>query len=150
MSNEIHFRSLEKLYYSAPINKDFFEGSKIEVKANSSVIQLKVVEKFHHAGNAMHGAVYFKLMDDAAYFASASVEEDFFILTKSYQIDFLRPVESGTIKASGKVVSKDATETVAISELFNEQGKLVGRGKGVFVNGLIRLNSYTGFNKKPE
>jgi uncharacterized protein (TIGR00369 family) len=141
MSNKAHYRRLERLYYSAPINKDFFEGSKIEVTENAATIELKVKEKHHHAGNAMHGAVYFKLMDDAAYFASASVEEEFFILTKSYQIEFLRPVVSGMIKAIGTVVSQDEDETVAIAELFNEQGKLVGRGKGVFVRAHKKLDS---------
>ncbi len=147
MSNEAHFRFLEKLYHSAPINKDFFQGSKIAVRESSSIIELKVVEKFHHAGNAMHGAVYFKLMDDAAYFASASVEEVFFILTKSYQIEFLRPVMTGKIKVTGTVVSHEEEETVAIAELFNEKGKLVGRGKGIFVKGHKKLGSFPGFNK---
>jgi len=147
MSNEAHFRFLEKLYHSAPINKDFFQGSKIAVRESSSIIELKVVEKFHHAGNAMHGAVYFKLMDDAAYFASASVEEVFFILTKSYQIEFLRPVMTGKIKVTGTVVSHEEEETVAIAELFNEKGKLVGRGKGIFVKGHKKLGSLAGINK---
>ena len=147
MSNEAHFRFLEKLYYSAPINKDFFEGSKIEVTEDTAKIELKVVERFYHAGNAMHGAVYFKLMDDAAYFASASVEEMFFILTKSYQIEFLRPVTIGIVKVTGTVVSHEEEETVAIAELFNEQGKLVGRGKGIFVKSRNRLDSLAGFNK---
>ena len=142
MSNKAHYHRLEQLYYSAPINKDFFEGSKIEVTENTAKIELKVKEKHQHAGNAMHGAVYFKIMDDAAYFASASVEEVYFILTKSYQIEFLRPVASGTIKASGKVVSQHDEETVAVAELFNEDGKLVGRGKGVFVRGQKKLDSF--------
>lgn len=139
MSNKAHYQRLEKLYYSAPINKDFFEGTKIEVTEDTAKIELKVKEKHQHAGNAMHGAVYFKLMDDAAYFASASVEEEFFILTKSYQIEFLRPVVNGRLKAVGTVVSQDDEETVAIAELFNEQGKLVGRGKGVFVKSRKKL-----------
>lgn len=147
MSNEAHYRNLERLYYSAPINKGFFEGSKIEVTENTAKIELKVKERHHHAGNAMHGAVYFKIMDDAAYFASASVEEEFFILTKSYQIEFLRPVATGTIKATGAVVSQEDEETVAVAELFNEDDKLVGRGKGVFVKAHKKLDSISGFNK---
>ena len=126
MPNEAHFHRLERLYYSAPINKDFFQGSKIEVTENSAKIELEVSEKHHHAAHAMHGATYFKLMDDAAYFASASVEEEFFILTKSYQIELLRPVVSGTVKALGSVVDHSDEETVAIAELYNDQ-KQIGR-----------------------
>jgi len=147
MSNEAHYRRLEKLYYSAPINRDFFEGSKIKISEKSANIALEISEKHHHAANAMHGAVYFKLMDDAAYFASASVETEFFILTKSYQIEFLRPVVNGMIRAIGTVVSHDEEETMAIAEIFNEEGKLVGRGKGVFVKSRERLNGVSGFSK---
>jgi uncharacterized protein (TIGR00369 family) len=147
MTNKAHYHSLEKLYYSAPINQDFFENSKIKVSESTSTIELKVIDKFYHAGNAMHGAVYFKLMDDAAYFASASMEEEYFILTKSYQIEFLRPVVNGRLKAIGTVVSLDEEETVAIAELFNDLGKLVGRGKGVFVKGQKRLDKFSDFKK---
>lgn len=146
MPNQPHYRRLEKLYYSAPINQDFFESSRIKVSKNTATLELKVSEKHHHAANAMHGAVYFKLMDDAAYFASASVENEFFILTKSYQIEFLRPVVSSVVKATGTVVSHTDEETVAIAELFNDQGKLVARGKGIFVKGDKRLDSISGFN----
>ncbi len=49
----------------------------------------------HHAGGAVHGANYFKAMDDAAFFAANSLVDDVFVLTVSFNVYFLRPHHRG-------------------------------------------------------
>ena len=46
---------------------------------------------------------YFKLLDDAAFFAVHSIVTDVFVLTTSFNINLIRPVSSGVITAKGKV-----------------------------------------------
>ena len=65
--------------------------------------RLLLKEKYFHALGAIHGSVYFKLLDDAAFFAASSIVEDVFVLTTSFTINITKPVSQGTIKAIGNV-----------------------------------------------
>jgi acyl-coenzyme A thioesterase PaaI-like protein len=47
------------------------------------------------------GSVYFKMLDDAAFFAVNSIVEDVFVYTVSLNVQLLRPVASGTHPFSG-------------------------------------------------
>ena len=86
---ETHYRALESMYLSAPLNA-FYQPS-IRVWDAGAEISIQVVEKFFHSGGAMHGSVYFKMLDDAAFFAANSVENQYFVLTADFRIDLLRP-----------------------------------------------------------
>ncbi len=46
-------------------------------------------------------SVYFKALDDAAFFAANSVVEDVFVLTTNFNIQLLRTVTEGTLIATG-------------------------------------------------
>ena len=92
-----HFRGLERMYLAAPINA-FYEPS-IEVLEGEATIGIEVEDKLHHAAGAVHGSVYFKMLDDAAFFAANSVEREFFVLTASFTTYFTRPVSDGSIRA---------------------------------------------------
>ena len=87
-----HYQKLERMYLVANIQKLMFETTTIKISEGESEVGLTVQEKYHHAGAAMHGAVYFKLLDDAAYFAANSVIEDVFLLTSSFNVNLIRPV----------------------------------------------------------
>lgn len=65
-----HYRRLERLYHKAKV-QELFNGSSISVSHSRSELTLPVEPKYFHGANAMHGAFYFKLLDDAAYFAVA-------------------------------------------------------------------------------
>lgn len=136
-----HHRRLERMFDSGPINQHIYAGTQITVEDRKAVLELSVTENFYHAAGAMHGSAYFKMLDDAAYFAAASIEETYFILTKSFEIQFLRPVEKGVIKAIGKVESIEGKFVTTTSELFNDEGKLVGKGRGIFVPGSKELDT---------
>ena len=69
-TDEAHFAALEGAFYAAPIN-EFFSPT-IHVEYGTAKIELEIVDGFHHAGHAVHGAVLFKMLDDAAFFAACS------------------------------------------------------------------------------
>jgi uncharacterized protein (TIGR00369 family) len=140
-----HFQKLERMYLSAPINKQVYEGITIAVEKERAELTLTIGPKYHHAANAMHGSVYFKMLDDAAFFAVNSVVEDVFVYTVSLNVQLLRPVASGLVRSVGEVKFKSTNLFIADSELFDEKNKLVGRASGNFMRSKIALTEEIGY-----
>ena len=136
MNNEGHFRKLERMYLSAPINK--YYSPEVEISQGQAVIQTEVKPEFFHAAGSLHGSVYFKLLDDAAFFAVNSLVKDFFVLTVSFNIYLTRPVTKGVLIAQGQVVSRSVNYYVAESVLTVNE-KEVARGSGSFLRSKIEL-----------
>lgn len=139
-----HCKRLEQMFYQAPV-QDVLPGAEIRVSEGKAEYALAIKEAWFHAAGAMHGAIYFKMLDDAAYFAAASLEQEYFMLTKSYTIHFRRPVEVDVLTAKGEVVSRTDKEVIARSEVCNSAGKVVARGEGVFVKGPRPLSSLSSY-----
>lgn len=142
---ESHFRKLEKMYLNAKVNSELYETTTCTISEGSSEISLLVSDKYFHALNAIHGSVYFKLLDDAAFFAVNSVITENFVLTKSFTIDFKRPVTHGRIVAKGEVTDISGSSFRASSTLVNEDGKIVGSGSGEFVKSKVPLSPEIGY-----
>ncbi len=138
-----HYRKLERMYQQAPINAYF--RPELRVAERQATLTLPIRPEFFHAAGAAHGAVYFKALDDATFFAAQSVEERFFVVTVSFTIYFLRPVASGIIKAIGRVVYRSPRLVVAEGELYDEQAHLIGRGSGTFMPSNIPLSPAIGY-----
>jgi acyl-coenzyme A thioesterase PaaI-like protein len=56
-------------------------GSSLRRDLSSKTDSSGVVLPHHHSIHAVHGSVYFKALDDAAFFAVNSLVEDVFVLT---------------------------------------------------------------------
>lgn len=134
-----HFRFLEALYKKGRINQQHFSDTDIQVTDGRATISVTIDAQWHHAKDSMHGCIYFKFLDDAAYFATASQIEDQFIVTKSFQVDLLRPHDTGKLIAEGTLESMGEKEFIASAILKNEKGKIIGKGQGVFVKSRIAL-----------
>ncbi|MCY3413401.1 MAG: PaaI family thioesterase [Candidatus Heimdallarchaeota archaeon] len=143
MNNDIHYRKLENMYHSHPLNQ--FYNAKILIFKEEAMLELKLDPKYYHAGNAVHGSVYFKVLDDAAFFAANSVVEEVFLLTKNFFIEFIRPISVGKIIAKAKLLSVESGEYKVISELYNEDDKLIGKGTGKFVKSNHKLQEAMGY-----
>ena len=83
MSAEEHYRKLERMYLGAPVNRIF--DPRIEIGEGKATVTIPIRSEFFHAAHAAHGMIYFKLLDDAAFFAVNSLVEDVFVLTVSIQ-----------------------------------------------------------------
>ena len=77
-----HLKNLINIYSIAPINK--FYKPKMSLSLGESTIEIKIRRKFFHTGQSVHGSVYFKMLDDAAYFASQTHEKEFFLYTVNF------------------------------------------------------------------
>jgi uncharacterized protein (TIGR00369 family) len=140
-----HFTKLERMYLSAPLNNQLYNGIDISISNEKAELTLKIESKFFHAANAIHGSVYFKMLDDAAFFAVNSVVKDVFVYTVSFNIQLLRPVTGGIIKSIGELKFKSNNLFIADSTLFDENNKLVGRGSGNFMRSKIELTENIGY-----
>ena len=69
---------------------------KLDAKGDTTLEGFVVEEKHCHTAGSLHGSCYFKLLDDAAFFASQARVRDFFVLTSAFNTVFMRPVVPGT------------------------------------------------------
>lgn len=132
-----HFVALEKMYLGAPINA-FFEPS-LEVRDGAATVVIDVQEKHHHAAGAAHGSVYFKMLDDAAFFAASSLEDEWMVLTASFTTYLTRPIVSGPMRSEGRVVNRTRSQFIVEAVVYDGEGREIGRGSGVFVRGKTPL-----------
>jgi uncharacterized protein (TIGR00369 family) len=137
-----HFSQLEKMYLNAPLHQ-FYDSLQVKISDGSAEITLVVDKKYFHAAGATHGSVLFKLLDDAAFFAAQSLEQEYFLLTSTFNTQFLRPVTSGKIIAKGKVKAASKNLIVAEATISNEQGKEIAFGTGNFLKSGIMLKNLT-------
>ena len=142
---EHHFNKLRNMYLQANINTMIFDTTTCSISLKKSEISLNITEKYFHALGAIHGSVYFKLLDDAAFFAASSVVEDVFVLTTSFTINITKPVSQGTIKAIGNVRFESNNLIVAKSSLYNAEGKEIAFGTGNFAKSKILLKDTQGY-----
>lgn len=143
--NTKHFQKLARMYLHANINTMIFDTTTCKITVGKAEIGLKISEKYFHALGAIHGSVYFKLLDDAAYFAVNSIVEDVFVLTTSFNINLIRPANTGLLKTIGKIRYKSKGYFVAESILYNEEGKEIAFGTGNFARSKISLSEDIGY-----
>ena len=69
----LHYRRAARMYRYAPINAAERHESRVRVGAGTAVATAPVKEEFCHTAGGLHGSGYFKLLDDAAFFAAHRV-----------------------------------------------------------------------------
>ncbi len=143
MDKEKHYKGLENMYLGAPINQ--FYMPRLKIYEGGSEIEIELSEKFHHAANAVHGSVYFKMLDDSAFFAANSLEFDVFVLTTSFTTYLTRPVSKGKMRAIGKVVNLNKSQFIAESVVYDAEDREIGRGNGIFVRSKQLLSNTAGY-----
>ncbi len=141
--NAEHFRKLERMYDRAPINR-FFQP-RLSVSRGAAEVTLEVRQDFFHAAGAAHGAMYFKALDDAAYFAAGSLSTEVFVLTISFTTYIERPVREGQIRCLGQVVMAAKNLFIAESRIEDAKGQEIARGSGHFIRSNIPLTPEIGY-----
>ena len=144
MSNK-HFDKLVNMYENAPINKIF--NPNIKISLGKSEISILAKSDFFHSANSLHGSIFFKMLDDAAYFAAHSYIDDCILVTASFSIDFIKPVASGIIKSIGQVDIRHENKIKAQSFLYDQKNVKVAFGKGVFVRSKFPLKKIDSYNE---
>ncbi|WP_353086681.1 PaaI family thioesterase [Flavobacterium sp.] len=143
--NETHYRKLENMYHSGPINQKSFPDVQLTVSEGRAEITMTVQHDYFHAGQSLHGSVYFKMLDDAAYFAVNSQITDSFVYTTSFHIQILRPLKTGVITAIGTVQFVSRNLFIGDAVLYDAKGREVARGTGNFMKSGLALDESLGY-----
>lgn len=138
-----HFRKLERMYHAAPISRLY--EPRMTISEGKTELVLPVKPEFFHAANATHGSVYFKALDDACFFAVASLVEEFFVVTASFTMYLLKPVTAGDMIATGQVVHRTKSSFIADAVVHDSEGHQVARGSGSFVRSQVKLTPEIGY-----
>lgn len=142
-----HFRALESLYAAAPINRLF--DSVLEIpSAGVARIRFTLDARYFHAGGAAHGTSYFKMLDDAAFYAANSLVTDRFLLTTQFNLLFTKPLGEGPVVAEGRWVSGQRRVFVAEARLIDATGEEAARGTGTFMRSRIPLAGLPGYRSE--
>ena len=141
---EAHFRALESLYASAPINR-LFESALTLARPGEARIDFVVAEQSFHAAGAAHGTLYFKMLDDAAFYAANSLVSDRFLLTTAFNLHFTKPLRSGRAVAEGRWISGKRRVFVAEARVVDSSGEECARGTGTFLRSHIALAGLPGY-----
>jgi len=142
----LHWRALERLYASAPVNQLFDSVLTITGEGRSR-IEFGVDQSVYHAAGAAHGTIYFKMLDDAAFYAANTLVTDRFLLTTSFNLHFTKPVRAGRVIAEGRWISGRRRVFVAEARLVDDEGDEIGRGTGTFMRSHIPLSSLEGYSR---
>jgi uncharacterized protein (TIGR00369 family) len=99
----------------------------------------------HHGAGGVHGAYYFKLLDDSAFFAANSVIDDVFVLTTEFNLYLERPVSTGELIAHGEVVNSNPRQLIARGVVNDLDGNEIARGTGTFSRSSVELGPDVGY-----
>lgn len=97
------------------------------------IIELDLEQRHMSRAARAHGGVLFTLLDTAL--GRAVIEElppGRGCATVELKINYFRPVQSGTIRASGRCVQKTRSLAYAEGDIVNEEGKLLARATATF------------------
>ncbi|WP_136162870.1 PaaI family thioesterase [Sphingomonas flavalba] len=142
---QAHFRALESLYAAAPINRLF--DSRLEIlSAGVARIGFTVDSRYNHAAGAAHGTLYFKMLDDVAFYAANSLVSDRFLLTTAFNLLFTRPLRDGPVVAEGRWISGHRRVFVAEARLVDADGEEAARGTGTFMRSRFPLATLPGYH----
>nr|WP_303647590.1 PaaI family thioesterase [Haloarchaeobius amylolyticus] len=131
------------MYDAAPVNDHY--DPELTVREGEAELVTPVDESHFHALGGVHGSVYFKVLDDAAFFAASSLVEDVSVLTTEFNIYLERPVSEGEIRAVGEVVNDNPRQLIAEAVAWDGEGNEIARGSGTFQRSSIELTPEVGY-----
>jgi uncharacterized protein (TIGR00369 family) len=118
---------------------------RLSIEKGRAELIIPVRPEFFHAAGAVHGAVYFKALDDAAYFAANSLVEDVCVLTVSFDVHLIRPIREGHLRAMARVLHYSPRLILAESLVFDARDREIARGTGNFMRSRIPLSEDIGY-----
>lgn len=144
---ETHFRLLESMYHQAPCNA-YYEPV-VQIAEARATLTLPLAPHLHHAAGAVHGAAYFKALDDSSFFAANSLVEDVFVLTTNLNLYITRPVVKGELRGEARVVDRTKSLFIVEAVVYDSQERQVARSTGTFMRSRIALSPDIGYGARP-
>ena len=117
--------------------------SPLEVEDTKSTVRASAGESMHTARKTIHIAYHTMLPDNATPTTANPLLSTPLLLTQTFEMGILPPVERGELKSEERSPEK-RTDTIATRELFDDAGSLNIRGTGRFRRLRIMLESVPG------
>lgn len=111
----LHYLKCAKMFRYAPVNSSEQFASRVQLAHQQARVQMPPKAEYHHAANALHGMCYFKMLDDASFFAAQSINSTHFVVTTSFTTYITRPV----------VANADVQHLVAIGRVTSASRSLI-------------------------
>lgn len=143
MSYSEHFDKLNRMYVNAATNQ--YYKPTITMQKGTATIELTIRPDFHQSAGVVHGSVFFKLLDDAAFFAAQSSITDSILLTVSFNCYFLRPVSQGILRGIGTITQRTTRLILAESRIVDEKERIIAQGSGTFMKSELALDEKVGY-----
>lgn len=140
--NEQHFRALESMYLAAPFHS-VLPAVRLSVEPGACSASSEIIPELFHAGGKAHGFTYFRLLDDAAFFAAQSMELEYFLNTSQFSLKFLRPLGAGPVLCKA-IAQQKGRVYESSAELF-QNNELFARGEGIFLRSRSLLKEVASF-----
>lgn len=138
-NDQEHYAKLKNMYDAAPIHGAHLPNMMICEGRAEAVFRLS--PDFFHSAGALHGAVYFKLLDDTATMACSSLESSVLVVTCSFTIYITRPTSDGSLRVEGRVLNQNKTQFIVESVAYDDDNREVARGSGLFMRSKVPLTS---------
>ena len=143
MELQNHYDKLARMYLNAHTN-GYYKPA-IRISKGKAEIDITVSEQFFHSAGAVHGSVYFKVLDDAAYFAASSVIRDAMIVTASFNLYFIRPITKGVMHGAGTLAHRASRLIIVESKIVDDSGTVIAQGSATFMKTDIALDEKVGY-----
>ena len=124
-----------------------FDSTLALPEAGRSEIAFTVAPDAFHAAGAAHGTLYFKMLDDAAFYAANTLVSDRFLLTTAFNLHFTKAMKEGEARAEGRWISGRRRVFVAEARIVDSSGEECARGTGTFLRSHIALSGLDGLSR---
>jgi acyl-CoA thioesterase len=106
----------------------------VSVEAGRATLSLQIRDDFKQNNGVVHGGVVAALIDSATAFAILPLlEADERTTTVDLTISYLRPLVSGTMAATARVVREGRRLIVVSADLFDETGNLAATALSTYI-----------------
>jgi uncharacterized protein (TIGR00369 family) len=132
MDEAKYFQILRDSFHDAPITR--LLPQTLEISQQGEVrIQLHPDPRYHHGGGTLHGGILGLVLDNAGWFACATVSEGFWLATTEYKINLLEAVPAEQlVAATGRVLRRGRYLMHAEMKAVALSGKPVAVGLGTY------------------
>ena len=110
-------------------------GLKLEsIKPGEATLSLEIRDDFMQNNGVVHGGVIASLIDSATAFSIIPLlEKDERITTVDLTINYLRPLVSGTMKATARVLREGGRVIVTSADVFDPAGNLASTALSTYL-----------------
>jgi acyl-coenzyme A thioesterase PaaI-like protein len=130
---EARCERLEQAYLDAPCSEYWDPG--VRISEGRAEILLPIRPQLLQADGAVHAAVYFTALNDAAALAVRSVVQETPVATVHFAVQVAHPRAADEIVAQGRFLGPSGDQYLAEAVLTDSTGREIARGHGAFAEG---------------